>query len=80
MTWKKVSFHIGDYPVSVYVNETDTRAVVFPLFGRFYGVWSDTSAIDLVTTLLFLNPSRTITYTQYVNSQEDTAIIYQESA
>lgn len=84
--WKKVIIEKDGCPVKVYVNETDTRCVVFPLFGRYHSVSSDKSALDLFIEVLFHKfsdfdvPAGVVTYTSYVSSQEDTAIILQEAA
>jgi hypothetical protein len=84
--WKKVILHKDDMPVRVYVNADDTRAIVFPLFGRYFVVNSDKSALDLFVEILFHIPSDDAipsgirNYSQYVNSQEDTQVIFQEAA
>ena len=86
MNWTKVVLQKGDVPVKVYVNREDTRCFVFPLFGKYYGVHSDKSAIDLCIQIMFHiateypNPGGIRTLDQYISSQEDTAITYQEAA
>lgn len=60
--------------VKVYVNEGNSQAIVFPSFGRYYRVSSDTNALDLATSLLF-HVTHNITYNSYINSLEDTAVI-----
>lgn len=79
--WKKTILHKEEIPVRVYVNENDTSAVVFPLFGRYYRVSSDESALDLVLSCVYeLKAVNTISYLQYTNSQEDTQVIFEEAA
>lgn len=65
---------VETYPVKVYVNKTNTLAVVMPLFGRYYRVNSDINALDLATSLLF-HTSNELTYNAYLNSLEDTVSI-----
>lgn len=81
MNWKKVVVHVSEYPVTIYVNSQDTRAIVFPAFGRFYGLWSDDSALTMAVSFVINPPSKEIvTHASYLSSQEDTAIIFQEAA
>jgi hypothetical protein len=72
--WTLYTIIVESYPVKVYVNKTNTLAVVMPLFGRYYRVNSDVNALDLATSLLF-HTSNAVTYTAYISSLEDTAII-----
>lgn len=84
--WKKVILYKNEMPVKVYVNEDDTRAIVFPLFGRYHGVNSDKSALDLCIEIMFWiptdhgQPGGVQNYSQYLNCQEDTLVIYREAA
>lgn len=82
--WKKVILYKDDMPVKVYVNREDTRCFVFPLFGKYHGVHSDKSALDLCTQIMFHvsmgDLSVVFDFAQYVRSQEDTAVIYREVA
>ncbi len=86
MNWKKVILYKDDVPVKVYVNQDDSQCYVFPLFGRYYGVHSDRSALDLCVQIMFHvaseypRESGVTTFGQYLSSQEDTAIIYQQAA
>lgn len=81
MTWNKVILHKDGCPIKVYVTEDGHRAIVFPLFGRYFGVLSDKSALDLTIQVIFHVcsdipiPAGVHTYQQYVDSQEDTAVI-----
>lgn len=81
MNWKKVVVHVDEYPVTIYVNSKDTRAVVFPIFGRFYGLWSDESALTFAVSFVINPPSKEVmTHAKYLSCQEDTAVIFQEAA
>lgn len=65
---------VQGYKVKVYINSSNTLAVIFPLFGRYFRVNSDVNALDLATSLLF-HTSNNVTYTSYINSLEDTVSI-----
>lgn len=65
---------VETYPVKVYVNSSNTMAIIFPLFGRYFRVNSDVNALDLATSLLF-HTSNNVTYSAYTNSLEDTVSI-----
>lgn len=84
--WKKVILHKDEVPVKVYVNEDDSYCVVFPLFGRYHGIRSDKSALDLCIQIMFHvyreseHPGGLSTYAQYESSKEDTAIIFKDAA
>lgn len=65
---------VEGYKVKVYVNSSNTLAVIFPLYGRYYSIRSDVNALDLATSLLF-HTSNNVTYNSYVNSLEDTVSI-----
>lgn len=84
--WKKVILEKDGCQIKIYVNESDSRAVMFPLFGRYFTFSSDKSALDLATSIIFHIGSdepvhqNVISYQSYLNSQEDTQIIYQEAA
>ena len=83
MKWTKVFLHKDGFPIKAYVNKDNTKAYVFPLFGRYYGIDSDKSAIGLCFTAIFhvssqnnLNSTREmLTFDQYLSSQENTAVI-----
>lgn len=81
MNWTKVVIHVHEYPVTIYVNSKDTRAVIFPAFGRFYVLWSDSSVTTMAVSFVINPPSKEVmTHERYLSSQEDTAIIYPEAA
>jgi hypothetical protein len=64
------------FPVKVYVNAANTQAYIFPLFGRYFGLSSDSNVIDFATDFLIGNCNPVvITHANYVNSLEDTAVI-----
>ena len=65
---------VETYPVKVYVNPTNTAAVIFPLFGRYFRVNSDVNALDLATSMLF-HTSNEVTHKAYLTSLEDTVSI-----
>lgn len=65
---------VETFPVKIYVNSSNTSAITFPLFGRYYRVNSDVNALDLATSMLFR--TNTIeTFNSYLNSLEDTVSI-----
>lgn len=82
--WKKIILYTEGMPVKVYVNQHDTRTVVFPLFGRYHGISSDKSALDLTVEIMF-HVTKTDSvlgvrrYSQYIDCQEDTAITDKEA-
>jgi hypothetical protein len=80
MKWTKTVVDFESYQIKVYVNEDNTRAVIFPLFGRYFGLRSDVSALDMAVYFIFFTPTREVSYLQYLSSQEDTSIIFQEAA
>lgn len=81
MNWTKVVIHVNEYPVTIYVNSDDSRAIVFPAFGRLYGLRSDESAMTMAVSFVLDPPSKEVfTHSRYLTSQEDTAIIFQEAA
>ena len=64
------------FPVKVYTNASMTQAYVFPLFGRYFGLSSDTNVLDFATDFLIGNCNPIpVTYANYTNSLEDTAVI-----
>lgn len=70
---------VETYPVKVYVNPTNSMAVIFPLFGRYFKVNSDVNALDLATSMLF-HTSNEVTHTAYLSSLEDTVSIELDKA
>jgi hypothetical protein len=80
MTWDKTIIDFNGFPVKVYTNEANTQAIVFPPFGKYFSVSSDRSALDFAVTFIFFTSSNEVSYTQYLSSQEDTSIIFQEVA
>jgi hypothetical protein len=80
MTWNKVVVHVDNFPVSIYINEDSSRAVIFPLFGKYYGLSSDQCALTLAISFMFQRLRQDMTYTQYLTSQEDTNPLYQEAS
>lgn len=80
--WKKISVMKEMMEVKIYVNENDSRAVIFPLFGKYFCFSSDESALDLAVSMIHYKSSSdfNFTYGNYLNSQEDTAIIELEAA
>jgi len=81
MTWTRITIDSEGHPVTVYINGDDTRAIGFPMFGKYFSLSSDKSALDMATSFIFNHsPNKELSFTQYINSQEDTGIIYQEVA
>jgi hypothetical protein len=56
-------------PVSVWVNESNTRVVTFHQYGRYTSLRSDVNALDFALDFLFGND---MTLEKYLNSLEDT--------
>lgn len=70
--WTLNKINIDGYTVKVYVNKHNTLAVIFPLFGRYFRINSDSNnALDLAVGILF-HTANNITYTGYLNSLDDT--------
>lgn len=80
MTWEKTAVEFRENITKVYTNKNNTQAVVFPPFGKYFSVRSDRSAFDLALSFIFLVPNREVSYSQYLSSQEETAIIHQDVA
>lgn len=65
------------FQVKVYVNEANDTAVVFPLFGKYYVLRSDVSALDFATDFIIDKPhNNVVSFESYLSQFEDTAIIY----
>lgn len=75
MNWKLQVINVHGYPVKVYINPANTQAVVFPLFGKYYQLSSDTNVLDFATTFLVGRSSNVVSFSQYLASFEDTAVI-----
>lgn len=80
MKWTLTVVDFETYRVKVYVNDANSHAVIFPPFGRYFGIRSDKSALDMAVSFIFFTSSKDITYSQYLSSQEDTSVIYQNAA
>lgn len=80
MNWTLTEVEFSGNKVKVYVNGDDSRAIVFPPFGKYFSLLSDNSALDFAVSFIFFSSSRDINYTQYLSSQEDTSVIFQEAA
>lgn len=82
MKWKKVVLFKDKVPIKVYVNHFDTKAIIFPLFGKYFSISSDMSALDLTVQIIFhkFEDSTIAQYGQYIRSTEDTALIFKEVA
>ena len=73
----KHTIMVQGFPVKIYVNLHNTHAYVFPLFGRYYELSSDTDVMTFALTFLLANnTSNVITLAAYQSSGEDTAIIH----
>jgi hypothetical protein len=63
-------------PVKLYVNADNSHAVVFPPFGRYYQLSSDTDVMTFALTFLIAkNHNNVVTLASYMSRNEDTAII-----
>jgi hypothetical protein len=62
--------------VKLYVNADNSQVVVFPPFGRYYKLSSDTDAMTFALTFLIAkNNNNVVTLASYMSRNEDTAII-----
>lgn len=66
---------VKGFPVKVYVNPSNTEAVLFFLFGRYSRLSSDVNVIDFATDFLIGTTTNVVNHANYVNSLEDTAVI-----
>ena len=80
MNWIKTMVEFEGHQIKVYVSSDNSRAVIFPPFGRYFGIISDKSALDMAVAFIFFTSNKEISYVQYLSSQEDTSIIFQEAA
>lgn len=77
MAYKLHVIYKGIWPIKVYINETNTRAICFYLFGRYSSIRSDCNALDLAVDF-HLNRSdapTVIGFEAYKNSLDDTQVI-----
>lgn len=74
--WTKHVIYKQGFPIKVYVNEDNTRAVMFFCFGRYSTLRSDVSALDFAISIIFHKGNNgVLTFEAYNISMEDTAII-----
>lgn len=74
--WTKHIIEVKGFPVKAYVNSNNTEAVLFFLFGRYMCLRSDINVLDFTTNFLVgRDTSYPVTYSNYLNGQEDTAVI-----
>jgi len=78
MKWTMTEVVFSGNKVRVYVNSDNSRAIVFPPFGKYFSLHS-ASALDFAVSFIFFT-SNNISYIQYLSSQEDTSVIFQEAA
>jgi UDP-galactopyranose mutase len=65
---------IQDMPVKVYVNADDTRAILFPLFGRYIMITAESNVLDFTRDFI-LSANFNGQFIDTAISLEDTAII-----
>ena len=77
MNYTKHTIMVDGFPVKVYVHKDRHQAYIFPLFGRYNGLWSDQDVLDFATTFLLCagRNDNVVSFQSYLNSQEDTAVI-----
>lgn len=73
--WTKHVIEVKGFPVKVYINTDNTQSYVFPLFGKYYGLSSDVNVLDFTTDFLIGTTTNVVTFSNYLNSLEDTAVI-----
>ena len=67
---------VGGMSAKVYVNASNNHAVVFPLFGKYFQLHSNTNVLDFATDFIVnKNPLNVISFAAYKSQDEDTAII-----
>ena len=78
MNWTKTIIDYNGYPIKAYTNKSQTRTILFYLFGRYSSFSSDTNSLDFAISIIFFkyNDEYSIpsisTYKAYLNSLEDT--------
>jgi hypothetical protein len=73
--WTKYVIMVSGFPVKVWVNPAQTKAVLFYLFGRYSRLSSDINVLDFATDFLLSNDNtQNVTFTNYLNGLEDTAV------
>lgn len=77
--WLPFIIMVQDFPVKVYVDLYNERAIIFPLFGKYFSVRSDVNALDFATSLLLhklgAQHNCDIKYDSYLGMTEDTQVI-----
>lgn len=73
--WTKHVIMKSGVPVTVYVDAARHQAYVFPLFGKYYDLYTDGDVLDMATDFLLGTESNVITFQGYMNGFEDTAVI-----
>jgi hypothetical protein len=75
MNWTKNIISVRGFKVKVYTNKTNTQAILFPLFGRYSSLRSDSNVMDFATDFLLGRASNVVSLYNYVNSLEETVKI-----
>lgn len=73
--WTKHVIIVREFPVKLYVRNDNKQAYIFPLFGRYNGLYSDANVLDFATDFLLGNENNIVSFQGYMNSFEDTAVI-----
>jgi hypothetical protein len=71
--WTKQIMMVKGFPVKLYVNPTNTQAIVFQSFGRYYRLSSE-NVLDFATTFLFAKRSNIVSFAAYKMSSEETVL------
>lgn len=71
--WTKHVITKQGFPVKVYIKADS--AVIFYCFGRYTKCQSDSNVLDFVTDFLLGNSQNVISFGNYMNCMEDTAVI-----
>lgn len=74
--WTKHVILANGFPVKVYVNQGNSKVFIFPLFGRCFGLISNTNALDFAVTFLVARSNNVISMDSYNSSLEDTTPTY----
>ena len=73
--YTKHVIQVSGFPVKLYVREDNKQAYLFPLFGRYSGLYSDVNVLDFATDFLLGNGNNVISFNNYLSGMEDTAVI-----
>mgnify|MGYP003388525590 CR=1 FL=1 len=71
----KTIIQVQGMPVKLYVSADNKTAHMFPLFGRYFTLRSDTNVLDFATTFLLARNGNVVSFAAYQSKDEDTQVI-----